>query len=131
VAARRLALSDESPDAIGQELARWGKVAIIRTRGRVTGRPATAAVGFVEQPDSSLLVAAGAQDADWALNLRAELTCSASIGDTTAVYSASELSGTERNSAVMQLILKYGTPAERLGRGPAYRLVPLAGEMTR
>jgi len=30
----------------------------------------------------------------------------------------------ERNRAIGELILRYGTPAERLGSGPAFRLVP-------
>ena len=32
-----------------------------------------------------------------------------------------------RQEAVRALILKYGTPAERLGWGPAFRLVPVGG----
>ena len=48
---------------VGEQLAGWGVVAILETRGRVTGRPARAAVGFVEEPDGSLLVAAGEPDA--------------------------------------------------------------------
>jgi len=32
------------------------------------------------------------------------------------------LDGAARNAAIGALILKYGTPAERLGRGPAFRL---------
>jgi len=35
---------------------------------------------------------------------------------------AEPLDGAERNVAITALILKYGTPAERLGRGPAFRL---------
>jgi hypothetical protein len=40
-------------------------------------------------------------------------------------YRAIALDGTERNAAIAALILTYGTPAERLGAGPAFRLVPL------
>jgi hypothetical protein len=32
------------------------------------------------------------------------------------------LAGAEANAGIVALILKYGTPAERLGRGPAFRL---------
>jgi deazaflavin-dependent oxidoreductase (nitroreductase family) len=113
-----------SADTIGEELARWGKVALIETRGRVSGANVVAAVGFVEQPDRSLLVAAGSEDADWALNLRREPHCTATIGAETGDYDATELEGSERNGAITDLILKYGTPAERLGRGPAFRLRP-------
>ena len=38
----------DTDESIGEELARWGKVAWIETTGRRTGNPATAAVGFVE-----------------------------------------------------------------------------------
>lgn len=38
---------------------------------------------------------------------------------------AERLRGDAANRAVVALILKYGTPAERLGRGPAFRLRPV------
>lgn len=82
------------------------------------------AVGFVEAPDGSLLVAAGEPDADWALNLLATPDVRVTIGELTARYEAVELDGAERNTAIAALILRYGTPAERLGRGPAFRLKP-------
>jgi deazaflavin-dependent oxidoreductase (nitroreductase family) len=110
-------------DDIGEELAEWGKVALVETTGRFSGNATRAAVGFVEEPDGALLIAAGADDADWALNLRSNARCSATIGDQTAEFEATELVDGERNAAITALILKYGTPAERLGRGPAFRLV--------
>jgi len=109
-------------DTIGEELADWGKVALLATVGRVSGRELHAAVGFVEEQDRALLVAAGSETTDWALNLRAAPGCSARIGDDSADYEAHELFGPDRNHAISALILKYGTPAERLGRGPAFRL---------
>ena len=112
---------------MGEELAAWGKVALIETRGRVTGHATATAVGFVERADGSLLVAAGSEDADWALNLRSEGHCRATIGEITTRYEARELHDAERSDVISSLILKYGTPAERLGRGPAFRLEP-AGE---
>jgi deazaflavin-dependent oxidoreductase (nitroreductase family) len=121
VAARRLALTG-SPDEIGEELAGWGKVALLETRGRITGRMVVNAVGFIEDDDGSLEIAAGEPDADWALNLQADQRCRATIGDATASYEARELGEPERAATVVRLILKYGTPAERLGRGPAFRL---------
>ena len=99
-------------------------MALVETRGRETGRIARAAVGFVEEPDGSLLVAAGDSEADWALNLIAEPGCRVTIGDRTRDAEAVELDGTERARAVRELILKYGTPSERLGHGPVFRLVP-------
>jgi len=111
-----------SSDSIGEELAAWGKVALLEVRGRRSGRTLRTAVGFVEEPDGSILVAAGEPDADWALNLIEHGTASVTIGERTATYAAEELGGAERHAAVMNLILRYGTPAEGLGRGPVFRL---------
>ena len=109
---------------IGAQLASWGTVALVDTRGRVSGRPARAAVGYLEDPDGSLLVAAGDPDADWARNLEADPRCVVTIGDRMGTFVAEALDGPARNAAVAGLILRYGTPAERLGRGPAFRLRP-------
>ena len=111
-------------DEIGEELVAWGKVVLLETRGRVSGKKVKSAVGFVEESDGSLIVAAGAEDADWALNLRHDPNCTATIGDETVQCVASELIDDERNRAIGALILKYGTPAERLGPGPAFQLMP-------
>jgi deazaflavin-dependent oxidoreductase (nitroreductase family) len=109
------------PD-LGDQLAGWGRVAIVETRGRVSGRPARAAVGFIEESDGSLLVAAGDPDADWARNLEAEPECTVSIGGRSIRVRAEPLVGSERNAAIAGLILRYGTPSEGLGRGPVFRL---------
>ena len=111
-------------DAIGEELATWGKVAILETRGRSTGRRARAAVGFIEADDDAILVAAGDPDVDWALNLEVNPRCRVSIGDRSWDAVAEPLDRALAAAAVAALILRYGTPAERLGRGPAFRLVP-------
>ena len=72
-----------------------------------------------------MLVAAGSPEADWARNLDADPTCRFSLGGTDwSVAVAEPLDGPEAQRAVRDLILKYGTPAERLGRGPVYRLRP-------
>ena len=113
------------PDAYGEQLAAWGKVAMLETTGRVSGRAIRTAVGFVAEPDGSLLVAAGSPDADWAANLRAEPTCHGTIGEERRAYRAEELEGPDRARAITELILRYGTPAERLGTGPAFRLRPV------
>ena len=109
-------------DDIGEQLAGWGKVVLIETRGRISGTPARAAVGYVEDPDGSLLVAAGEPDADWARNLESDPTCTVSIGDERWPATAERLGRADSARAVRELILRYGTPAERLGRGPAFRL---------
>jgi deazaflavin-dependent oxidoreductase (nitroreductase family) len=111
-------------DEVGEQLAAWGKVARIETRGRTSGRWAVAAVGFVEDPEACLLIAAGSPDADWARNLEVDPRCRVRIEDRTFVASAEPLGGDERAGAIRELILKYGTPAEQLGRGPAFRLRP-------
>lgn len=101
-------------------------MALLETHGRVTGSLARAAVGFVGEPDGSLLVAAGDPDADWALNLVADPRCRVTIGDRAVSAEAVELDGADRSRAIRELILKYGTPSERLGSGPAFRLTPIA-----
>lgn len=114
-------------DLIGEELAQWGKVALLQTTGRRTGRVVRTAVGYLEEPGDALLVAAGSDDADWVLNLRATPRCRATIGAETREYEARELDLADRGPAITRLILKYGTPAERLGRGPVYELLPRPG----
>ena len=110
---------------IGRQLATWGKVAIVETRGRRSGRAARAAVGFVEETDGSLLVAAGDPNADWARNLEADPACEVTVGERTGSFLAEPLDGAERNAVIGGLILRYGTPAEGLGRGPVFRLRPV------
>jgi hypothetical protein len=80
-------------------------------------------VGFVETLDGALLVAAGDPRADWARNLEADPRCRVTIEDRTEERVAVALADAERNDAIVALILRYGTPAERLGLGPAFRLI--------
>ena len=69
------------------------------------------------------MVAAGSETADWALNLRANPHCRATIGDArTATARRPSSRAPSGRPAVTSLILKYGTPAEELGRGPVFRL---------
>jgi deazaflavin-dependent oxidoreductase (nitroreductase family) len=112
-------------ETIGEQLARWGKVALVETRGRRSGNPVIAAVGFFEEPDGALLVAAGDEGADWVRNLHADPGCRATVGERTAAYRAELVDDpAQRAVALTSLILKYGTPAERLGSGPVFRLRP-------
>ena len=115
---------------VGEQLAGWGRVAIVETRGRVSGRRARAAVGFLEAEDGSVIVAAGDPGADWARNLEAEPACVVTIGERSFPALAEPLDGAERNAAIADLILRYGTPSEGLGRGPVFRLRPVAGAGT-
>ena len=111
-------------DPYGEQLVGWEKAVSIETLGRLSGRTVIAAVGFVQESDGSLLVAAGDPGAHWAANLRAEPRCTARIGTVRDAYVAEELDDAAKARAVTELILKYGTPAERLGAGPAFRLRP-------
>ena len=111
-------------DPYGEQLVGWEKAVAIETRGRVSGRTVVATVGFAEEPDGSLLVAAGDPGAHWAANLRAEPLCAARIGTRRSSFIADELEGAAKARAVAELILKYGTPSEGLGAGPAFRLRP-------
>lgn len=99
-----------------------GRAVRLETRGRRTGRPVAVAIGFVEEPDGSLLVAAGQPDTDWAQNLLAEPRCRVTLGEATFEAVAELLEGADAARAIRELILRYGTPAERLGAGPAFRL---------
>jgi deazaflavin-dependent oxidoreductase (nitroreductase family) len=109
---------------VEEDLVAWGRVVRIDTTGRVSGRPARAVVGFAERPDGAIVVAAGSPRAGWALNLFAEPACQATIGDVVIDAVARPLEGAEHAAAVRDLIVKYGTPAEGLGAGPAFELRP-------
>lgn len=111
-------------DELGEQLMGWGKVVRLEIQGRRSGQPTRVAVGYLEATDGTLLVAAGEPDADWARNLEAGLRGRATIGDRTFEFDAAVLDGTDAAQAVVGLILKYGTSAERLGRGPVFRLRP-------
>jgi len=82
------------------------------------------AVGYVEEPDGSVLVAAG-DSARWALNLLAQPRVDVEIGDRAFTAIAEGLHATDHAKAIRELILRYGTPAERLGRGLSFRLRPI------
>ncbi len=111
-------------DDVGEQLTSWGRVVRIETTGRRSGAPIRVVVGFVEEADGSLLVAAGSPDAAWAANLQADPRCRVVVGERGWAAVAERLEGAEAGRAVRELILRYGTPAERLGRGPAFRLRP-------
>ena len=109
-------------DRRASSLVEAGRAVRLETRGRITGHPAEATLGFVRETDGSLLVAAGDPEAAWAANLDADPRCRVTIGETSEDFLAEPLEGTERAHAIRELILRGGTPSERLGFGPAYRL---------
>lgn len=81
-------------------------------------------VGFVERDDGALMVAGG-PDAAWAARLRSDPRARVTVGDRAFEVEAAELDGAAHAAAIRDLILRYGTPAERLGSGPAFVLRPL------
>lgn len=105
---------------------------MLETIGRTSGALVMTPVGFIEDDDGSLFVAAGSDAADWALNLRANPRCRATIGERVAAFEARELEeNADRGQAIAEMILKYGTPAEKLGHGPVFRLLPMEDEAAR
>ena len=114
----------DATDPIGAELAAWGRVILLTTTGRRTGIARTTPVGFLDAGDGSLLIAATDEATAWARNLAADPRCIVSIEGAAAPYRAEPLGDEARRDAIVALILRYGTPAERLGMGPAFRLRP-------
>ena len=114
-----------TPRGLEADLAAWGKVIVIETSGRDSGRPRTATVGFIDDGGEprTLRVAASDENTHWALNLLVEPACVVVEAGERVPYQATPLTDAERHATAAELILKYGTPSERLGGGPAFRLV--------
>ena len=108
--------------SVGPDLVRWGRALRLETTGRLTGRTVTAFVSFHEELDGSLLVAAGGPDAGWARNLAVDAAATVAIAERSFPVIAEPLAGADFAMAIRELIVKGGTPAERLGHGPAFRL---------
>jgi deazaflavin-dependent oxidoreductase (nitroreductase family) len=110
------------------DLVRSGRFARLEIRGRRSGEARQVNVGFVAEPDGTILVAAGAPDASWALNLLADPDCSVTIGERSYLARAESLEDDDprRGRAIRELILRYGTPSEGLGFGPVFLLRPIA-----
>lgn len=98
------------------------RVVGLETHGRNTGLPRPVVVGFVEDPDGSLLVAAQSETTSWALNLLHDAACRVRLGTDRYAATAEPLEPADHRRAVTGLILRYGTPSERLGRGPSFRI---------
>lgn len=107
---------------MADDLVRDRKVVRLVTRGRITGLDRPVAVGFVEEPDGSLLVAAEGDGSAWALNLLDEPRCDVQLGSERFAAVAEPLGPADHPRAVSGLILRYGTPSEGLGRGPSFRI---------
>jgi deazaflavin-dependent oxidoreductase (nitroreductase family) len=114
---------------VDDDLVRSGRYARLEIRGRRTGELRVVTVGYAEEPDGSLVIAAGAAEADWARNLEAATDAvRVTIGDRLFLAVADVLDDDDprRGAAIRALILRYGTPAERLG-GSVFVLRPLPG----
>jgi len=109
------------------DLVASGRFARITTVGGRSGLARSVTVGFVdddEGPSGSILVAAGGTDTAWARNLLADPACRVEIGERSYDAIAEPLTPAEHARAIRGLILRYGTPAEGLGRGESFRLRP-------
>jgi hypothetical protein len=84
------------------------------------------AVGFIEDESGNILVAASSDAAHWAQNLAADPSCHIEREGSRVACRAASLPDNERNAVIAELILKYGTPSEQLGAGPAFRITPIA-----
>jgi deazaflavin-dependent oxidoreductase (nitroreductase family) len=111
------------------DLVASGRFVRIETRGSVSGEARAVTVGFVEEdpgdPPGAVLVAAGSEDAAWARNLEADPLCHVRVGTRSFDAIAEPLDRDEHARAIRELILRYGTPSEGLGRGPSFRLTPV------
>ena len=101
---------------------------MVTTTGGRTGEPRTVALGFTDDPASGgVLVAATDEVAAWTRNIEADPRVRVEVGDRSFAAVAERLDIAEHRAVVRDLILKYGTPSEGLGRGPSYRLRPTGG----
>ena len=118
--------TDRSP-ALDADLAADDRFLRLRTRGRRSGADRLVTVGFIAEPDGSILVAAGAPDSAWARNVLADPLVAVTIGGVTFAGSAEVLDDRDprRGRAVRELILRYGTPSEGLGSGPIFVIRPV------
>ena len=108
------------------DLVRSCRFARLAFHGRRSGEARAVNVGFVDDEDGAILVAAGAPDTSWALNLLADPDCTVTIGERSWAGRAEPLDDDDprRGRAVRELILRYGTPSERLGSGLVFVVRP-------
>ena len=111
---------------MGERMAASGRMAMIETIGRKSGSQIRTPVGYIRRDDGTVWVGAGRAEAHWPRNLLANPTCRVRIGRDELAYRAIELNGEDRATAVVAIRGKYGAPAERVGTGPVFALVPLA-----
>jgi deazaflavin-dependent oxidoreductase (nitroreductase family) len=109
------------------ELVASGRFVRIETRGAGSGLTRAVTVGFVDDDavPGAILVAAGSETTAWASNLLAEPACRVELADRVFAAVAEPLDRADHIRAIRELILRYGTPAESLGRGTSFRLRPV------
>ena len=94
--------------------------------GSAPGPRRIVTVGFVEFGDGALLVAAGSPDARWAAALgdSGEAIVTTGTRQFRAFATILDEDDPDRGRTIRELILRYGTPSERLGQGHVFRLAP-------
>jgi deazaflavin-dependent oxidoreductase (nitroreductase family) len=104
-----------------------GRFVRVTTVGGRTGLERSVTIGFVEDDEvpGSILVSAGGAETAWARNLRADPACRVEMAERSWDAVAEPLTPAEHALAIRGLILRYGTPAEGLGRGDSFRLRPV------
>ncbi len=111
------------------DLVASGRFARIETLGSRSGQARMATIGFVDDdpsdPAGPLLVAAGSEETAWARNLAADPRVRVRVGARSFRAVAEPLERADHARAIRELILRYGTPSEGLGRGPSFRLRPV------
>ena len=117
----------ERVPALDDAFAADTRFARLRTRGRRSGEWRAVTVGFVDEPDGSILVAAGSLDRAWAANLLADPAVEVAVAGRAFTGEAEVLDDRDprRGRAVRELILRYGTPSEGLGSGPIFVIRPV------
>jgi len=110
------------------DLVASGRYARLEIEELDRGRTRTVTVGFLAADDGSIVVAATAPGAAWARALASAASVGVTIGDRSFAAHAVELAEDDpaRAAAIRDLILRYGTPSEGLGRGAVFRLRPVA-----
>ena len=99
----------------------------LRLEISVPGRDARpVVVGFVASDDGTYLIGAGDPTARWPALLAASPNVRVTVGERRFEALAAELDERDpaRGVAVRELILRYGTPSEGVGRGSIFRLTP-------
>lgn len=108
----------------GERMAASGRMAMIETTGRKSGRAIRTPVGYANGPAGVIWVGAGRAESHWPRNLAAKPVCRIRIGREERDYRAEELTGAAREEALAAIHAKYGERAARVGTGPVFAMRP-------